>query len=816
MIQIFYDENQGLHISVDDGGIIVDSSEATSEAHVKFDDGSVVQIDAGSSLSAQADTGKNSKNVEIKSGTAQITTEAGDEMALVVGESVNVSQSGRILKNPLTVMSPQKELRLLNTSNSDFTDINFEWKNEYESPVIIQTSRLKNFSKLESDDFIETGTSYTLKAPNDTLYWRVFTMYTIDSPVTGKIIIDNDTQMQLVSPAAGTSYRYYTEVPRIKFRWTGNENAAHYKIAISSTSDMKSILTEKEVQETFVTIDSIKEGTWYWQVTPYYAMNNIGYSGGSDIGSFTVTHADTHKPPELLLPSPNKNIARKDGEEPAMLFSWKSDLPQAKHTLLIATDELFKNLIYSSDTNGTRYTCSLDANTFDEGSYYWKIVREASGDDEQSESNARVFSISRYIPAENKLLYPQTDFTAEIEQLPTTQFMWKVADDYKNLKTVFQISSSQDFKSVLEEKNPDTPFVNGIKLQQGNYWWRIASRTEDGELVGVTEARKLTILKELSAPKILLPAFGQEVVVGTSQPVGISWADVAEADSYSIKVLDDDGNIIAQRRTEKETSVQVPLIPGSYTVAVQSQLSGRQSVSTSVKFSVRGPESIILDLPEDGKEIAGLTALRQPTYFAWQIGKDEASQYTFILQKEQGKGKYVQVDSISGSGHGVSVRRIQEGKYKWKVQGRTAAGLPLDSQEFTFTVTKVPELAKANLIEPEPSLVMGPAYLREHRTIVFRWQSVRDANAYDFTLVKKTSRGEEILLSKTKIEETQVRLSDLTVLDVGNFEWRVRAYCYARDGYEEQQSPIASQTFTIKFDAPKKVEALDPGVLYGE
>ena len=291
MIQIFYDENQGLHISVDDGGIIVDSSEATSEAHVKFDDGSVVQIDAGSSLSAQADTGKNSKNVEIKSGTAQITTEAGDEMALVVGESVNVSQSGRILKNPLTVMSPQKELRLLNTSNSDFTNINFEWKNEYESPVIIQTSRLKNFSKLESDDFIETGTSYTLKAPNDTLYWRVFTMYTIDSPVTGKIIIDNDTQMQLVSPVFGTSYRYYTEVPRIKFRWTGNENAAHYKIAISSTSDMKSILTEKEVQETPMPVPNLPANDF--MIKNHVLVKYIGTAQNVSIPE-TVTEIDAY------------------------------------------------------------------------------------------------------------------------------------------------------------------------------------------------------------------------------------------------------------------------------------------------------------------------------------------------------------------------------------------------------------------------------------------------------------------------------------------------------------------------------------------
>ena len=172
---------------------MVDSSAAETEAHVAFDDGSVIQIDAGSSLSAETSAEQNSKNVEIKSGTAQITTEAGDEMALAVGESVNVSKSGRILKNPLTVISPQKELRLLNTDSNDFTNVEFEWKNEYETPVIIQTSRVKNFSKLETDDVVQYDSNFTLEAPSGTLYWRVFTMYTIDSPVSGTC---NDTHRE--------------------------------------------------------------------------------------------------------------------------------------------------------------------------------------------------------------------------------------------------------------------------------------------------------------------------------------------------------------------------------------------------------------------------------------------------------------------------------------------------------------------------------------------------------------------------------------------------------------------------------------------
>ncbi len=822
MIQVSWTQSGGLQIRVNDGGIMVDSSESETEAHVAFDDGSVIQIDAGSSLSAETSAEQNSKNVEIKSGTAQITTEAGDEMALAVGESVNVSKSGRILKNPLTVISPQKELRLLNTDSNDFTNVEFEWKNEYETPVIIQTSRVKNFSKLETDDVVQYDSNFTLEAPSGTLYWRVFTMYTIDSPVSGKIVIDDNTQMHIVSPVSGASFRYFTELPRVKFRWSGNENASHYRLVVSSTRDMNNVVAVREVQDAFLTLDTLQSGTWYWQVTPYYSFNGIGYAGASEIGSFTVVHAEQHSPPELLVPSPNTVISRKDGDSPAVAFSWKSDLPEANHSILIARDEFFDDVVFSENVSGMRFSRNFDAEKFADGTYYWKIVRSATAEDELSESSVRSFRVVRSVPEHNRLLYPPESFSAESAFLASTQFLWKIADEYKNVPSVFQISSTPDFSSILVEKEQNSAFVGGISLPQGTYWWRIGSKSESGEIVELTQERRFSVLKELAVPEITMPRLGQELVVGSSQYVGVSWTAVDGADSYNVKIFDEDDKMVSQRLSVNATAAQFQLVPGKYTVRVQAQADGseisaaRQGSYALCGFSVRGPENIVLESPADKAEIAGLTALRQPTYFSWQIGKDKAGQYTFILQKEQPNGSFLQVDSRTGTGHGVSLRRLSAGNYRWKVQASTAAGLSLDSPEFSFSVTEVPPLENPRLTEPAGALVMGPEYLREHRTIVFRWQSVKNATEYDFSLVKKTPSGEEIVLSKTKMRETQVRLSDLTLLDVGTFVWRVRAYCFARDGFEEQRSPVSESSFSIKFDAPSAVEAVEPGRLYGE
>ena len=63
---------------------------------------------------------------------------------------------------------------------------------------------------------------------------------------------------------------------------------------------------------------------------------------------------------------------------------------------------------------------------------------------------------------------------------------------------------------------------------------------------------------------------------------------------------------------------------------------------------------------------------------------------------------------------------------------------------------------------------------------------------------------------------SEYKLKDLSLLDIGDFEWNVTAYSHARDGFEEQKSKVATGNFKIEFDLPGKVQTIDPGKLYGE
>ena len=70
--------------------------------------------------------------------------------------------------------------------------------------------------------------------------------------------------------------------------------------------------------------------------------------------------------------------------------------------------------------------------------------------------------------------------------------------------------------------------------------------------------------------------------------------------------------------------------------------------------------------------------------------------------------------------------------------------------------------------------------------------------------------------SQSGIKQNEIRVKDLSVLDVGTFEWRVTAYSHAKDGFEEQKSKAVSSRFKIEFTLPSKVKTTDPGVMYGD
>ncbi len=815
MIVVGSNASGGLQISIDGGEIQIDSAAASSALEVKLDDGSVVNVEAGSSLAATSDIENGVSNVEVKSGSAQITTNKGQTASLGYGESVNVEKGSELKINPLSVLYPPQELKLLNIREGALP-LRFEWKTNTSEDLTIQFSSSKDFSTLLSSKSY-SGQSAELNVQPGLSYWRAFTQSSKDKTVSGKISVHNIAPIEGISPAAETSFQYRAKDPQIFFRWTGSEYASRYRLLISSTPDMRSLIIDSEFTETFASIN-LGAGNYWWQVMPYYSLGKLGYAGESNVYSFKITKNQEFRRPELSAPADKAQIVYKDNILSS--FIWKSEVKDASYELKIARDYDFNNVVFTAETDELRFSREFTPAELKEGNYYWKILRKSSDSDDLSpESEIRSFSVTHYLPQDNKLLYPPENFNIEAKNVNGLAFMWKLSDEYEKTSpiSVLQISTRPDFTDIQLEKTSATSVLDSLNLPSGNYWWRVGVRDDKGFLTGITPSRSFTVLSELLPPLITTPNQQEEITVYNYAPVTISWQPLKDVKSYTLKIYNSKDDIVKVIGDIKENSVQVVLEEGKYRCTLQALASDtRISVPAERVFSVRYPSKILAQSPGMGVSIQGLTALRNPTVFAWLPGKDRPSSYKFVLSKLQKDGSTKIVNTVITTKTTFSIKRLTAGTYSWKVSASTAKGMPLDSNVQSFVIERVPDLSMAILDSPARNFVMDGDYLKKHRSIEFSWKEVAGATSYSFSLYKKEANGtRKLIYSEKNTKSTLIRIKDLSILDVGNFEWTVKAYSYAKDGYLEQSGPLAASAFKIDFASPTKVEAVKPGKMYG-
>lgn len=831
MIQIAYSKDGGLQISVDGGDVQVESAKDSSVALV-LDDGSKITVDAGASLAAKSDA-MGARSVEVKSGTASVVTEAGAVAALVTGESVSVDKSGEIQKRPVTVTSIPKELKILHlyggseraVSGAESVPVQLAWNVAEALPVTVELSRKKDFSELLFTDTVsQKNTELTLS--DGAFYWRV---YTEDSPelgASGRISVERLESLSLIAPGELSDFRYRVKTPRIHFRWSGNDFAQSYTLTVSDTPDMRSVVYQVQTNDTFCLLDTLPEGSYFWQVSPEYSLQHVG-TGESAVHAFSVVKNDALSAPELTIPADGARIVRRGDVN--QTFMWKSELKDALYELVVSRDADFTDIALKRETALLRLSEKIDADTLPDGSYYWKIVRRAlsesdRADDLAPESAVRAFSIEPYIPQENKLLFPPDGYSAEMAKLSDTSFMWKLSDDApREAVSVIQIAKNADFSAMQLERTQSRTSLENLLLAPGTYWWRVGLKNADGSVEGLTASRSFTVLKELVRPVITEPRADESVLSYNGSPVSVRWNAVDGADYYDVRVLSKDGSLIENRQQEHTNSCSLVLSPESYTVRVQpiaaeTETSAlRVGEGAAVSFSVREPERITGVFPAQDAHVAGLTALRTDTAFRWKSGRDKASSYNFVLYKLQHDGSLREVERIENAVSALSLPRLTAGSYRWRVLASTKDGFPLDSALSSFTIDGVIPLTRPVLTSPANKLVMDFAYLRKNRTITFSWLPVSGATDYTFVLYKKDAGGTLTAVSTERLlSSPQVKLKKLSMLDVGDFVWTVTAFSHAKDGFEEQRSEAVSGEFRVSFDRPKKIETIKPERMYAD
>ena len=820
MIQVYYSDFEGVNISVGNGNLQVESSDK-GNVQLTMNDGSKVKAGGGTSLSAKTSAGgSGSKTVEVQSGSATVTGASGSTEVMKSGESLSVKATGEIAKKPVTVTSIPPELRVLNVEG-EAVPVKLEWnKLNSNSPVVLQTSTKKDFSQIAEEKIVSSVNDSLINLSEGTLYWRVFTKGNEDEASEGKISVESAKPLELISPADSGTFQYRNRNPVLNFRWNGNDYAKNYLLKVSSTPDMQTTVISKVLVNPSLQIDSLGSGQWWWQVTPYYELNSIGYAGASKVASFIIERTEGITPPSLTVPLQNAEIHYKDTLD--VNFSWKSDI-KASYELLVAADKDFSDIITRRKTAGQRANVSFALPEKDGQEYYWKVVRNSSEpDDFTPESDVRHFTVSKYVSVPTKLVYPPEEFSTESQKVNNIRFMWKPSDEAKanGKESTIQISSSKDFKNVQVEKTVPGTTIENLTLPHGEYYWRVATEGMDGEKE-YTQPNHLVVQKELTAPSVTNVKDEAEVVIAKDAPVKLNWAPVQGADFYNVRVFDSDNKLVAEKPEAPGTSASFVLPDASYSVKIQAVASQteisplRTGPVETVEFTVRTPEALKALSPAPSAKIDGLTALRTPVNFTWKTGRDKAAKTELVIKKRQDDGTMRTVESIKTNKTSAAVPRLTSGSYTWQVLASTEDGIPINTEPVSFTVTSVASLARPMLMSPKHNLTMDASYLRKNRSITFEWKEVADATEYSFVLYKKQANGTLTpVYSEKGVKGNKVKLKKLTMLDIGEFEWDVTAFTYAKDGYEERRSQPGQASFKIKFDAPKQITTEKTGRMF--
>ena len=817
MIQVYYSEFEGVQIDVDSGNLQLESSDK-GKVQLTLNDGSKVSAGGGTSLSTNSKSGSGSSTVAVRNGFAQVTGSSGQSEAINSGETLSVKENGAISKKPVTVVSIPPELKVLNVEGGD-VPVKLEWNSsDQNQPIVVQTSKKKDFSKILEEKTVLSKSDSLVSVSEGTLYWRVFQKGHEDEASQGKISVADAKPLTLLSPTESGTIKFRNRNPVLNFRWEGNDYAKQYLVQVSSTPDMKNPVAAISTENTSIQLDTLGSGEWWWQVTPYYELNSIGYTGSSAIASFNIEKTEGLAPPLLSVPLQNADIHYK--ESPDVNFSWKSDVT-ANYELLISEDKDFKDILLRRTTAFQRLKLTLPQPASDGQTYYWKIIRSSSDpEDLTPESDVRSFVLTKYVSVPTKLLYPPEDYSTEVSKLASTQFVWKPSDEARNKESVLQISASRNFDSLRIEKKLLGTSVDNLTLPYGDWYWRVANLDSDGDYE-YTEPRHLTVLKELEAPAITNVKDEAELVVAKNGTTKFSWLPVIGADYYNVRIFDSKNILVAENAKAVGTSAAFKLPDDTYSIRIQAVASQtdnsplRTGPVQEIDFSVRTPEAIKTLSPAPSAQIEGLSALRTPVTFSWKAGKDKPVSTELVIKKRQNDGSVRIVERLNTTKNQVSIPRLNAGSYSWQINASTQDGFPINSNEVNFTITPVALLDTPKLQAPAKNFVLDSAYLRKNRSLSFEWAEVPGATEYNFVIYRKEKNGRLVsVYSENKIKGNKIRFKNLSVLDIGNFEWNVTAYSFAKDGYEERRSPVAQGSFSVKIETPKQITTEKTGRMY--
>lgn len=281
------------------------------------------------------------------------------------------------------------------------------------------------------------------------------------------------------------------------------------------------------------------------------AVKAAGITRNVEAGFGTLVEAG--KPPaepvELLQP-PDLSHLPEVTRRLLLMFEWSPVNDAVTYRIQVFANKRLERLLHDKVINQPR----LQWDAPPDGDYLFRVRAidtlglEGMNADHEFRIDARPVAPTLLLPLKGAAMHGQAP-----------QFWWSIPEKVSGFH--FQLARDSAFQDLVAnaEEIRDSRLQLGQELAPGTYYWRLASRSEDGEVSAFGDAQQFRILAVPAA----ISTEGAEI--GEAQ-LNFSWAPAADAVHYEFQLADDNEfkDLIMDKKVN-DTGLSIdPLKSGTY------------------------------------------------------------------------------------------------------------------------------------------------------------------------------------------------------------------------------------------------------------
>jgi hypothetical protein len=514
---------------------------------------------------------------------------------------------------------------------------------------------------------------------------------------------------------------------------------------------------------------------------------------------------------KLVLVDPSENqqyITSRDARQ--VEFAWDYKGEKKRKTLFMV--DISKNRAFSPADKHIESPGEMTAASLTEGDYFWRVSVNNPENGTRETSETRRFAVSRDDPF--ALVSPSDGEVVEYNNRPPLIiFTWqphRLAGSY-----VLELSEKSDFSDVL--KKIDSRVVNfsfqwdkGMKPgERRTLYWRVTATGGPRSWRGRKSESSRFIVKRgdrLMPPRLVYPVDGKNMTrsrVGKEHVI-FSWEKTEDTLKRRISFSKDNNfsSIYREMPVDADHWAMKQSFPaGSYfwRVGLYDAGGNRKAVSGSRRFELRDYEELALLYPEDRFGFTVDEIEKNGLPFSW---KKPDLRGRFILELSNDKDFKKVNRTVTTESLKTTIDGVPPGNFYWRVKllhdDNTVAAAS-GTRSFTIHEGMAPPAA----VFPRAG---GAVKMLTENELKFSWKPTRGADAYQLELhqlVREKDKTRDKLVLSTETDNAAYTVSDLNLLDVGNFYWTVRAVKKDRHNKVVRSSKKIRNNFNINLGESK-------------